>query len=106
MGCRESIKLKQSLLLNEAPCREDVWDSGGMAPHILGLGTGWGRVLSYARPPMSGTGCRLCLLQGLVLSVVLPAVTIVLLRVRIPDLQQERMRCFVRYLMFHLKCWW
>jgi hypothetical protein len=31
--------MKTYLLLNEAPCDEDVWESGDIAAHILNLGT-------------------------------------------------------------------
>jgi len=28
-------------VLNKAPCHEDVWGSGGIAPYILHLSTRW-----------------------------------------------------------------
>jgi len=32
------VKLKVAPVLNLAPCHEDVYDSGGMAPYVLNLG--------------------------------------------------------------------
>jgi len=40
-------KSKVVPVLNEAPCREDVWGSRGIAPRILNLSTRWRRVVSF-----------------------------------------------------------
>jgi hypothetical protein len=37
--CKVIVKL--SLLLNQALCHEDVWESGGVAPHVLNFGSRW-----------------------------------------------------------------
>jgi hypothetical protein len=35
------VKGKFVSMLNQLPCNEDVWESGGIAPRILNLGTIW-----------------------------------------------------------------
>jgi hypothetical protein len=34
----------------------DVWGSGGIAPHIVDLGTRWGRVVSFTPRPLYPRG--------------------------------------------------
>jgi len=43
--------MKPCPLLNQSPRHEETWRSGGMAPHILNLGTRWKQVVSLTPPP-------------------------------------------------------
>jgi len=38
------------------PHHEDVWVSGGIAPHILNFGTRWGWVVSFTLWPLKPKG--------------------------------------------------
>jgi len=43
-------------VLNYASRCEDVWQSGGIAPRVLKLGTRWKRVLSFTSWPLYTRG--------------------------------------------------
>jgi len=44
--------MKAYPLLNYMPCHEDEWGIGGIAPHILNLGTRWRWVVSFMPCPV------------------------------------------------------
>jgi hypothetical protein len=54
--CFENVKVKLSVCLTKHHARKTYWKSGGIAPHILDLGTRWRWVVSFTFRPLYPQG--------------------------------------------------